>query len=159
MITIDMKQKQSKHFEFYQNKSNDIIWWVNNVDTIGEHLFTFDKQKIYNLFADYPYNLTPKEKAIFDKENPEWADFFKDRNKAQEKYIILHDKTIFDFCNNESIINDLVVSKEDFFRDLKDYPLLNAHILIEYAELTNNKDLLKAVKAQYKSEHEAENNE
>lgn len=75
-----MKQEPMKHFEFYRNNVNDVVWWVNNADTIGEHLFTFDKQKIYNLFADYPHNLTPKEKAIFDKENPYWADFFADRN-------------------------------------------------------------------------------
>ena len=75
-----MKQEQMKHLEFYRNKVNDVVWWVNNANTIGEHLFTFDKQKIYNLFADYPHNLTPKEKAIFDKENPYWADFFADRN-------------------------------------------------------------------------------
>lgn len=76
-----MIQEQSKHFEFYRNNDNDIIWWVDNIGIIGEHLFTFDKQKIYNLFADYPHNLTPKEKAIFDKENPKWANFFTDRNK------------------------------------------------------------------------------
>ena len=75
-----MTQEQMKHLEFYRNNVNDVVWWVNNADTIGEHLFTFDKQKIYNLFADYPHNLTPKEKAIFDKENPYWADFFADRN-------------------------------------------------------------------------------
>lgn len=75
-----MKQEQMKHLDFYRNNVNDVVWWVNNADTIGEHLFTFDKQKIYNLFADYPHNLTPKEKAIFDKENPYWADFFADRN-------------------------------------------------------------------------------
>ena len=75
-----MKQEQMKHLEFYRTNVNDVVWWVNNADTIGEHLFTFDKQKIYNLFADYPHNLTPKEKAIFDKENPYWADFFADRN-------------------------------------------------------------------------------
>lgn len=74
-------------------------------------------------------------------------------------YSNLKSKTIFDLCNDESIINDLVVSKEDFFRDLEEYPLLNAHVLIEYAEITNNDKLLKAVKCQYKAELEAENNE
>ena len=68
-------------------------------------------------------------------------------------YSNLKSKTIFDLCNDESIINDLVVSKEDFFRDLEEYPLL------EYAEITNNDKLLKAVKSQYKAELEAENNE
>lgn len=74
-------------------------------------------------------------------------------------YSNLKAKTIFDFCNDENIINDLIVSKEDFFRDLKEYPLYNAHILIEYAEMTNNDELLRAVKSQYKTELEAENNE
>lgn len=74
-------------------------------------------------------------------------------------YSNLKSKTIFDLCNDDSFINDLVVSKEDFFRDLEEYPLLNAHVLIEYAEITNNDKLLKAVKSQYKAELEAENNE
>lgn len=74
-------------------------------------------------------------------------------------YTNLKSKTIFDFCTDENIIADLVVSKDDFFRDMKEYPLLNAHVLIEYAELTHNKDLLKAVNEQYQKELELENNE
>ncbi|MGY0393984.1 DUF7675 family protein [Fusobacterium sp. SYSU M8A802] len=67
--------------DFYKENKNDTIWWVNDLDTKGEFLFSFDKKKIYNLFADYPYNLTKEEKEIFDKENPYWAEFFKDRSK------------------------------------------------------------------------------
>lgn len=74
-------------------------------------------------------------------------------------YSNLKNKTVFDFCKDEQMIADLVVSKEDFFRDLKEYPLLNAHVLIEYAELTNNKSLLQEVEKQYQKELEAENNE
>lgn len=48
---------------------------------VGRHLFSFDKKKIYNLFADYPHNLTADEKKIFDKENPFWKEFFADRQK------------------------------------------------------------------------------
>lgn len=67
------------HYEFYKNEPTDKIWWVDNTETVGERMFSFDRRKIYNLFADYPHALSPKEKAIFDKENPFWADFFKDR--------------------------------------------------------------------------------
>lgn len=74
-------------------------------------------------------------------------------------YSDLKNKTIFDFCNDEKVIAGLVVSKEDFLRDVKEYPLLNAHVLIEYAELTNDDKLLQAVKQQYKNELQAENNE
>lgn len=65
--------------KFRKNNETDMIWWVDNPDVVGEWLFTFDKQRIFNMFRDYPYKLSPKQKAIFDKENPYWADFFKDR--------------------------------------------------------------------------------
>lgn len=64
---------------FYKNDQTDQIWWIDNPDKIGEWLFSFDKKNIFNMFRDYPHNLTPKQKEIFDEENPEWADFFKDR--------------------------------------------------------------------------------
>lgn len=65
--------------KFYKNNENDAIYWVDNPDIIGEHLFSFDKKKIYNLFRDYPHKLTKEEKEIFDKENPYWKEFFADR--------------------------------------------------------------------------------
>ena len=65
------------NYDFYKNNPTDKIWWLDTVGVIGEFLFSFDKKKIYNLFMDYPQNLTKEEKEIFDKENPYWADFFK----------------------------------------------------------------------------------
>ena len=65
--------------KLYKNDPTDQIWWIDNPDKIGEWLFSFDKKNIFNMFRDYPHNLTPKQKEIFDEENPEWADFFKDR--------------------------------------------------------------------------------
>ena len=65
--------------KFYKEKPADQIWWVDTTGTIGEFLFSFDKKTIFNLFQDYPYKLTPEQKAVFDKENPFWADFFSDR--------------------------------------------------------------------------------
>lgn len=64
---------------FYKNNDTDQIWWVDNIEKVGEHLFTFDKKQVFNLFEDYPYKLTKEQKEIFDKENPFWKDFFKDR--------------------------------------------------------------------------------
>lgn len=66
--------------KFYKNNPSDVIWWVDNGDEVkGEWLFSFDKKKVFNMFADYPYKLTVEQKAIFDKENPYWAEFFSDR--------------------------------------------------------------------------------
>lgn len=64
---------------FYKNNPKDSIYWIDNIENKGEFLFSFDKKKIYNLFEDYPHNLTATEKQIFDKENPYWHDFFTDR--------------------------------------------------------------------------------
>lgn len=73
---------------FYKEEKNNTIWRVeeytiNNEGNMeiekGKLLFSFDKIKVFNLWTDYPQNLTPEEKQIFDKENPYWANFFKDR--------------------------------------------------------------------------------
>ena len=70
---------ESNNKEFYKENPTDSIWWVDNPDVLGVWEFSFDKKTVYNLFADYPHNLTPEQKAIFDRENPYWANFFKDR--------------------------------------------------------------------------------
>lgn len=64
----------------YKENPTDKVYWLTPVEPIqGEHLFSFDLKKVYNLFSDYPWALSKEEKEIFDKENPYWADFFKDR--------------------------------------------------------------------------------
>ena len=65
--------------DFYKNNESDSIWWIDSLDEIGLFLFSFDKKKIFNLFADYPHELTKEQKRIFDKENPNWKEFFQDR--------------------------------------------------------------------------------
>lgn len=68
-----------ENYKFYKNKRTDTIWWVDNSEYAGIHLFSFDKKTVFNLFQDYPYKLTKEQKEIFDKENLFWADFFRDR--------------------------------------------------------------------------------
>lgn len=65
--------------KFYKENQNDKIYWVDTPDQVGVFLFSFDREKVFNLFEDYPYNLTSEQKEIFDQENPYWAEFFKDR--------------------------------------------------------------------------------
>ena len=65
---------------FYKNSPADRIWWVNNgSETKGEWLFSFDKKRIFNMFADYPNNLTTEQRRIFDEENPYWKEYFRER--------------------------------------------------------------------------------
>lgn len=65
---------------WYKNNPGDRIWWLNSEDeSVGEWVFSFDKKKTFNMFADYPHKLTEEQKEIFDKENPFWKDFFSDR--------------------------------------------------------------------------------
>ena len=64
----------------YKENDGDIIWWVDTAWFVrGLMLITFDKKKFYNLFKDYPHNMSSEEVEIFDKENPFWRDFFSDR--------------------------------------------------------------------------------
>lgn len=68
--------------KWYKNEPTDKIWWLDNADEkVGEWIFSFDKETTFNMFADYPHKLSAEQKAIFDKENPFWADFFRGRIK------------------------------------------------------------------------------
>lgn len=53
--------------------------WLRDPNQKGEFKFTFDGERIFNLFRDYPHELTEDQKRIFDSINPYWADYFKDR--------------------------------------------------------------------------------
>lgn len=64
-----------KNNKFYKKNETDTILWVKS-EHVGEHLFTFDKKNVFNLFADYPDKLSKRQKEQFDKENPFWRDFF-----------------------------------------------------------------------------------
>lgn len=81
-------------YEFYKEKPGNKIWNVDHYIlkenpteiiendyelVIGELLFSFNKKDILNLWIDYPNNFSADQKALFDKENPYWAEFFKDR--------------------------------------------------------------------------------
>lgn len=66
-------------YHFYKENKNDKIWWADVTDRVGMWLFSFDKKKVFNLFRDYPHELTAEQKTVFDEENPYWADFFSDR--------------------------------------------------------------------------------
>ncbi len=66
---------------FYKKNPEDQVWWYENADQKGVMEFSFDKKKVYNLFRDYPHELTTEEKEMFDKENPYWVNFFKDRQQ------------------------------------------------------------------------------
>lgn len=78
--------------DFYHKNDNDKIWWIDEyiidngvIDRVkGRYLFSFDKIKVFNLFRDYPHELTKEQKVIFDNENSYWADFFKDRVDGKE---------------------------------------------------------------------------
>ena len=70
-------------YSFYKNRKSDKVYWAETPDTIGEFLFSFDQLKVYNLFSDYPQKLSKEEKEIFDRENPYWRDFFKDRTEQK----------------------------------------------------------------------------
>jgi hypothetical protein len=71
---------ESSEITFYHQHEGDQIWWGEKPDQLdGEYLFSFDRVTVFDLFADYPWSLTEEQRRIFDRENPEWRDFFKNR--------------------------------------------------------------------------------
>lgn len=81
----DLKE-EGWHF-WYRNVESNIeqrIFWKDGLDGVGEHIFSFDRIREFNLFSDYPYSLTAEEKNIFDDENPHWKDFFHDRGEEYD---------------------------------------------------------------------------
>lgn len=69
---------------WYKNEESDRIWW-KETDAIGEWIFSFDRKTEFNMFSDYPEKLTEEQKKIFDDENPDWKEFFKDRQKTNSE--------------------------------------------------------------------------
>ena len=78
---MEVLNKKNSNFRFYKKKDNDRIWSVEEIGYIGKLLYSFDKKNIYNLWTDYPHNFTKEEKALFDKENPYWKEFFSGRDQ------------------------------------------------------------------------------
>ena len=62
--------------KLFKHNPSDKIWWIDSTDKDGGFDFTFDKETFYNMFLDYPHNLTPEQKETFDSENPFWKEFF-----------------------------------------------------------------------------------
>ncbi len=74
----DVSELEDGHF--YKETPKDKTYWYDfHESSIGTHIFSFDKKKVYYLFQDYPDNMTPEEVALFDKENPFWAEFLSHR--------------------------------------------------------------------------------
>ena len=65
--------------DFYKQNESDKVWWTNDTEYVGRFLFSFDKKRVFNLFEDYPHELTQEQLETFNRENPYWAEFFKDR--------------------------------------------------------------------------------
>lgn len=77
--TIFAESNLEGYSDFYKEDEKKRVWWIDRLDVVGEYLFSFDKKKIYNIFLDYPHNLTKEEKEIFDEDEPYWKEFLKNR--------------------------------------------------------------------------------
>ena len=76
------------------------------------------------------------------------------------KYDNLRNKTVFDFCDDPKILDDIViVPKESFLENLKRDPIQNGFSLLQLAEMTDNKALERAVEKEYGDDFEAFFNE
>lgn len=149
MKLMEFYEKHAGHKEFYKKNESDKVWWVDNVGIKGRLDVSFDKKKILNLWQDYPENFTKEEKELFDKENPYWANFFRDRclekktdglkykfmkytyvseleegylNKFQEKYGFVYPDILRDYYEN---YNESVIETCEFEVNGKKYMIDN----------------------------------
>ena len=67
------------NYEFHKNNETDTIYWVNKTDSVGEHLFTFDKEKIYNLFE--PYENSHKDTILCANNGISFTNYLENRIK------------------------------------------------------------------------------
>lgn len=80
-----MRKSSDEHlhqgkYKFYKENPHDKIYWVSVYDREGEFLVSFDRKTVFNIFRITHGSLRQSKKALFDKENPYWASFFRDRN-------------------------------------------------------------------------------
>lgn len=77
IVLSDLNENDLKEFHrthiFYKDNENDKIWNVRHLGMIGEHLFSFDKNTVFNFWPDYPKKLTKEQIELFRKEQPDWA--------------------------------------------------------------------------------------
>lgn len=66
------KNSEYSKYDFYKENETDQVYWLDIYDRTGEFIFSFDKETIYNFFSEYD-ELTPEQKEIFRKENPDLA--------------------------------------------------------------------------------------
>lgn len=48
---------------WYKNNPDDKIWWLNNPEVKGKWVFSFDKERIFNMFRDQK----KQKKPYYDK--------------------------------------------------------------------------------------------
>ena len=76
------------------------------------------------------------------------------------KYNKLHSKTVYDFTDDQDLIEDItIIKKESYLEEIKKNPVINAYHLLELAERTNDTGLKSAVHSQYRDELQAVSNE
>lgn len=56
---------------FFKTEPTDRIWWLDDPETTGPFIFSFDRKTLFNFWEDYPDKLTPEQRAIFARENPD----------------------------------------------------------------------------------------
>lgn len=92
-MSSDSIRRGNNIYTFHKENKGDKIYWVDH-DVIhsdtgelsvieGELIISFDHHNMFDLWSDYPWKFTPEQKALFDKENPYWADFFERRNGTE----------------------------------------------------------------------------
>jgi hypothetical protein len=81
--------------------------------------------------------------------------------RKNEKYTNLREKTIFDFTRDNSILKEILYGYEEYVEDPETaieeskyfQPIANVRMILEFAEITNNKTLYRALRDEFEDEY------
>ena len=73
-----IKKEEQHKYEFRKKDEQAPYWWVFTPGVLGECAITFDKETVYNLWADYRL-LTEEQKAAFKQYDDYWYKFLFER--------------------------------------------------------------------------------
>lgn len=74
----------AKNKKFYKKNETDTIIWVES-EHVGEHLFTFDKKRIFNLFPTILGNFRTKKKQFLTRKIPNGLNTSKTENEQRRE--------------------------------------------------------------------------
>lgn len=80
---------------FYKHYRSSKIWYISDIELIGSHYFSYDKEIVYNFWSDYPDKLTDDQIRQFKVDNPIMAGLHPTSRGNGVKLMLMKTKKLF----------------------------------------------------------------